>query len=592
MHSLELGMIGNCTFGALIDRQANIVWCCLPRFDGDPVFSALIGNQELKKSVFSIKLNEMTEASQSYEPNTAILKTVIHSPEGSIEITDFAPRFYWRDRIFRPQAIVRRVRRLKGTPRISIKLRPTFDYGAEEPKTARGSNHIRFLGGETTLRLTTDAPVDYLLNETIFNVKHELNFVLGPDETLTEGVAETAHSFEERTCAYWRRWSARLALPLEWQDAVVRAAISLKLCTYEPTGAIVAALTTSIPEAPMSGRNWDYRYCWLRDAFFTVRALNSVGAVKTMENYVDWLMNIVSSNQDDRLQPVFGVDMGSDLTERVVESLPGYRGMGPVRVGNQAYEQHQNDVYGNIILGAVQAFFDTRLQHPAGLEDFHRLEAIGEQAFRVHDLPDAGMWELRSRTAVHTSSSLMSWAACDRLAKIASHLSQHDRAHCWRQRAEKIQSFINENCWSEDRQAFVARAGGQDLDASVLLMAEVGFVSPSHPRFINTLRSVEATLAVGPHMKRYEAEDDFGTPEVGFNICSFWRLDALARAGQKDKARDIFEELLSCRNHLGLLSEDTDLATGELWGNFPQTYSMVGIINGAMRLSRPWDSVV
>lgn len=592
MSTLDLGFVGNCTYGALIDKKGTVVWSCLPKFDGDPVFAALLKGDEPTDSLFQIELIGLTGTEQAYVQNTAVLRTVLHSEQGSIEIIDFAPRFYWRDRIFRPQTLVRRVRRISGIPRIRILLKPTFNYGAVEPSITRGSNHIRYTGPDFSVRMTTDAPIDYIVGETAFMLRDEINLLLGPDETLSDGVGSTARSFHERTIAYWQRWSQRLALPLEWQDAVIRSSITLKLCTYEPTGAIVAAVTTSIPEAAHSGRNWDYRYCWLRDAFFTVRALNSVGAVQTMENYVSWLMNVVADCDGDRLQPVFGVDMQKELTESIVPNLSGYRGMGPVRIGNQAYEHYQHDVYGNVILGAVQAFFDTRLRSPAKLEDFHRLETVGEHAFRVYNLPDAGMWELRSRSGVHTSSSLMCWAACDRLGKIAAHLSEHHRSDFWVRRANEIKTFILDNTWSEKRKAFVDQVGGEYLDASVLLMGEIGFVPASDPRFVSTLEALEKSLSAGPHMKRYEAADDFGQPEVGFNICAFWRLDALARVGRKDEAREIFEALLSCRNHLGLLSEDTDPSTGELWGNFPQTYSMVGIINGAMRLSQPWETVV
>jgi len=383
-----------------------------------------------------------------------------------------------------------------------------------------------------------------------------------------------------------------LAIPYEWQDAVIRAAITLKLCTYEPTGAIIAAMTTSIPESPHSGRNWDYRFCWLRDAFFVVRALNSLSAMNTLEDYFRWLQNVVSTTNSNHLQPVFGVGLESKLSERIVDTLPGYRDMPPVRVGNQAHEHFQYDVYGNVVLGAAQAFLDARLYRQAGIEDFHRLEHTGEQAFRLYNEPDAGMWELRSRARVHTSSSLMCWAACDRLGKIARALNEGDRARYWEDRAQIIESAILDNSWSEERGAFVESFGGRDLDASVLLMGEVGFIDPRDPRFVSTVEQLENVLGDGPHMRRYEAPDDFGRPETAFNICAFWRLDALARIGRTDQAREIFETLLASRNHLGLLSEDVDPQTGELWGNFPQTYSMVGIINGATRLSRSWESVL
>jgi len=590
---LDLGIIGNCAFGALIDRQGQIVWCCLPRFDSDPVFNALLRKPDgPQDGGFALELENLKETEQFYEPNTAVLRTRLHGPSGSIEITDCAPRFEWRGRMFRPHSIVRRVRPISGRPRLTIRIRPTFQYGRTKPQVTHGSNHIRYVGPDYAIRLTTDAPIDYVLTETTFNLDRPIDLILGPDETLSEGLADTARHFEEQTIGYWRHWTRRLALPFDWQDAVVRAAITLKLCTYEPTGAIVAALTTSIPEAANSGRNWDYRYCWLRDAFFVVRALNSLAAVHTMENYFGWLNNIVAGANDGHLQPVYGIGLEADLVEREAEALSGYRGMGPVRVGNQAYEHFQHDVYGNLILGAVQTFFDRRLVSRAGVADFTRLESVGEQAWRLHDQPDAGMWELRSRAHVHTSSSLMCWAACDRLAKIAFHLGVNDRGAFWQGRAETIKAKILAEAWSEERKAFTDAFGGRNLDAGVLLMAEVGFIDPMDTRFVQTVERLEEVLARGPYMMRYESADDFGVPETAFNICAFWRLDALHRIGRREEAVEIFEALLASRNHLGLLSEDTDFASGELWGNFPQTYSMVGIINGAVRLSRPWETCV
>jgi GH15 family glucan-1,4-alpha-glucosidase len=594
LQNLDLGLIGNCSISALIDRQARIVWCCLPRFDGDPVFHALLGAPAAAPDagVFSIEIENQSETAQAYVENTAILKTTLRSEGGAVEITDFCPRFYSRDRAFRPQMLVRRIVPISGNPRVRIRIRPRFGYGAQGPSITYGSNHVRYVGERLALRLTTDAPIDYVLEETAFKVTEPINLILGPDETLSEGPAEVARAFGESTATYWRNWTHRLALPLEWQQAVIRAAITLKICSYEPTGAIVAAMTTSIPEAPGTTRTWDYRHCWVRDAFFVVRALNSLAAVRTMENYFRWIMNIVDDAQNGHVQPVFGIALERRLTENTIDHLPGYRGMGPVRVGNQAHEHFQHDTYGNLILGAAPAFFDARLFMAPGAADFARLEILGERAFLLHDQPDAGMWELRSRARVHTSSSLMCWAACDRLAKIAFHLKEAERAKFWAERAAIIRETILTRAWSNERGAFVESFGGTHLDASVLLMGEVGILAPGDTRFVQTVERIEKVLGNGVHMMRYEEADDFGTPETAFNICAFWRIDALARIGRRDEAREKFEDLLRTRNHLGLMSEDTDPVSGEAWGNFPQTYSMVGIVNGAMRLSRPWEAVV
>ena len=590
--SLSLGMIGNCGFSALVDGRGRIVWCCMPRFDGDPVFNALLDPSE-NAGHWAIEIEDFLEAKQWYEPNTAILRTqLIDKHDNCLEITDFCPRFFRLGRYFRPLTLVRRIRPVRGAPRVRVTVAPRFNWGRNKPQMTRGSSHARFIGEDMTLRMTTDAPLAYVLSNTPFLVTRGYNFILGPDETLAQGVEETARDFEQETTSYWRLWTRRLAVPREWQEAVIRAAITLKLSLYEETGAIVAAMTTSMPEAPGSGRNWDYRFCWLRDAFFVVRALNSLSEVGTMEDYLRWLSNVVMQSQDGHIQPLYGIGLERELPESILDHLPGYRGMGPVRVGNQAQEHFQHDVYGNVVLGAAQAFHDHRLLHRGGPAEYARLEEVGEQAVRVFGTPDAGMWELRTRARVHTSSALMSWAACDRLAKVGEALGQPARAAYWHDHANRMKKQILDESWNESRQAFAESFDGKELDASVLLMAEVNFIDPKDPRFVSTVKALEASLCDGPYMRRYEAPDDFGKPETAFNICTFWRIDALARIGRRDEAREIFEAMLASRNPLGLLSEDTHPVTGEMWGNFPQTYSMVGLINGAMRLSAPWDSVI
>ena len=593
--TLELAPIGNCTVSALVDQSGSIVWCCMPRFDSSPVFDALLQSAQglPLDGAMTVELESLARIEQAYDPGTAIVRTRLWDDSGNgIETVDFAPRFLTRDRVFRPAQLVRRVRPLAGHPRVRFVVRPNGDWGATLPTLTRGSHHLRYNLPGLTLRLNTSVPLTYLIDGTWFTLQAPVSLLLGPDETLAGGIDETAREFEEQTALYWRHWSRRLAVPLEWQDAVIRAAITLKLCQYEETGAIVAAMTTSIPEAPHSGRNWDYRYCWLRDAFFVVRALNSLAEVGTMESYLQWLYNVVRGAASGHVQPLYGIGLERSLPESIVAHAKGYRGMGPVRVGNQAQEHFQHDVYGSVVLGATQAFHDHWLLVRGDRADFAALEMMGEQAWRLHDQPDAGIWELRTRARVHTSSALMCWAACDRLARIAVVLGLPVRASLWHQRAEIIRGNILQHAWSHERQAFVESLGGRDLDASVLLMAEVGFLPPQDPRFVSTVQALEHSLCDGAFMRRYEAEDDFGRPQTAFNVCSFWRVDALARIGRREQAREAFEALLARRNKMGLLSEDLDPATGELWGNFPQTYSMVGIINGAVRLSAPWDTAV
>ena len=597
MTTLDLGVIGNCAIAALIDARARVVWHCLPRFDGDPVFCDLLRGHGRRRSdasgVYEIEIDDFVRSEQEYLTNTAILITRLYDRNGGgVEIEDFAPRFEQFGRIFRPLTLVRGVRPIAGAPRIRIRLRPSSDYGANAPGITHGSNHVRYVGANATMRLTTDAPPAYVIDETPFFLEEPVALVLGPDETLSEGPATIFSRFRERTRDYWREWIRRLAIPLDWQDAVIRSAITLKLCSFEETGAIVAALTTSIPEYPDSGRNWDYRYCWPRDAFFVVRALNRLGAVSVLENYVRFLTNIVATADGGDIQPVYGIALERRLHERTVDGIAGYRGMGPVRVGNQAFEQRQNDVYGDIVLATTQAFFDSRFLKPGDERTFARLEGVGKQAVRLATKPDAGMWELRDRMTVHTSSSLMCWAACDRLAKVAHHLGLGPRWRYWRRKAEEIRETILEEAWNPRLGTFVASFGGKDVDASLLLMPEVGFIDPNDRRFRRTLKTVERELRRGNHLMRYATSDDFGEPVNSFIICTFWYVECLAALGRNEEAREIYEDVLSHGNHLGLLSEDLDVETGELWGNFPQTYSLVGQINSAIRLSRSWEEVL
>ncbi|GIX31743.1 MAG: glucoamylase [Porticoccaceae bacterium] len=592
---LELGVVGNCAYAALIDRRGEVVWCCLPRFDSDPLFSALLqGENPGPDGVFAIELVDFHHSEQRYEKNTAILVTRLVDRHGNaLELTDFAPRFVHYGRIHRPLTLMRKLVP-RGAPRVRIRLRPAARRGTGRCATTRGSNHLRYLTEEGAWRVTTTLPLSALVDEIPLVVDRDHYLIFGADEPVTEAVPHLVERFLVETRDYWRDWSRALAIPFEWQEAVIRAAITLKLAAYEDTGAIVAALTTSIPEAPHSGRNWDYRYCWLRDSYFTVHALNRLGATKTMEQYLQYLVNLIAGLGEGHLQPVYRIDGTPHLPEEIVPELAGYRGMGPVRFGNQAAEQIQHDVYGAVVLSATQMFFDERIHRQGDRALFALLERAGERARDHFNKPDAGLWELRNSRHVHTFSSIMCWAAADRLARIAARLELAERASYWREVATGIRRAVLARGYSERLGSLTATWDGETLDASLLLAAELGFLRPDDPRFLGTLARIERELKPdgSPYLFRYLVPDDFGTPEVAFTICTFWYIDALAAVGRRDEARALFEDLLARRNHLGLLSEDLDPRSGELWGNFPQTYSMVGIINSARLLSIPWEAAL
>jgi pentatricopeptide repeat protein len=594
--TLDLWPIGNCQVSGLIDRSGRLVWACLPRIDGDPMFSALLSGIEAEDDtatgLWAIDLEGCVKIDQHYVRNTPILVTRQEDASGNaIEITDFCPRYQNNERIYRPTAFVRIVTPVSGSPRIRMRLRPTKNWGNPNVAVTAGSHHIRYVLGDHTVRLSTDAPVGYIEEERVFRLERPLHFFLGPDESFSTALAPAVRLMLHNTIGEWQHWVRGLATPFEWQDVVIRCAIALKLCQHEETGAIVAAMTSSIPEHADSGRNWDYRYCWIRDAYFTVQALNRLGALDVLEGYLEYLRNIVQSSKGGHIQPLYGVLGEPKLEERIADRLPGYRGMGPVRVGNQAYEQIQHDAYGQIILCNVQAFFDRRLLRIAGVEDFEALEAVGERAWEKYDSPDAGLWELRTRQSVHTYSAAMCWAACDRLANAAHKLGMEERATFWQDRADQIHAKVVEMAWRTDTQRLSATFSGDDLDASLIQLLDLRFLAPSDRRFRATLYAVETGLRRGGNMLRYDSEDDFGLPKSAFNVCTFWLIEALCATGRSEDARSLFEEMLTRRTAAGLLSEDIDPTTGELWGNYPQTYSLVGMINCAVQLSKPWSSV-
>jgi GH15 family glucan-1,4-alpha-glucosidase len=591
MTDLNMGLIGNCRINALIDRRGAIVWSCLPQPDGDPVFCNLLSpRSDEHDGEFVVRLENQKETKQYYRENTAILITELHDGSGNaVRITDFCPRFGNYERMHRPVSLMRKVEPISGQPRLRVRLKPRFDWGAQEPMLSFGSNHIRYVSPVTTLRLTTDAPLTYVAEEVPFVLDTPLHFVLGADESLTAPLVSTVNEFLDRTARYWTDWVRSLSIPFEWQEPVIRAAITLKLCSFEETGANMAAVTTSVSEFANSGRNWDYRFCWLRDAYFTVQALNQLCATRTMEDFIRYITNAAAFDPNHRLRPLYPISHSTPLDEIEVPDLAGYRGMGPVRKGNAAWIQVQNDSYGSVILAAAQLFFDKRLPRPGDKVLFHRLERLGEHAKQAAFEPDASLWEYRGRARIHTFSAAMCWAACDRLGKIAAHLGETERARYWKQAAKEIRTVILQRAWDANENSLVDAFDGGHIDASLLLLHDIGFLAADDPRYLGTVAAAERHLKRGDHLLRYAVPDDFGMPETAFTVCTFWYINALASIGREEEARVMFERLLACRNHVGLLSEDIDPRSNELWGNFPQTYSLVGLILCAQRLSKSWE---
>jgi GH15 family glucan-1,4-alpha-glucosidase len=587
-HGLDLAIIGNGRTAALVEPAGRLVWWCYPRFDSDPLFCRLVAGDE-EKGFSDVVLDGMASIQSEYLRNTAIVTTVLTDRQGgAVRITDFAPRFRNLGRVHRPPQLMRIIEPVSGLPRITIRMRPTHSYGKPITQRALGSNHIRYSGGDVVIRLTTDAPLSYIDCEAPFVLNRPVALIFGADEPVPGDITTLCREFCDRTRDYWMDWVRGLSISYDWQEPIIRAAITLKLSNFEETGGIIAAHTTSIPEAPGSGRTWDYRFCWLRDAYFVVKALNRIGATQTMEDFISFILGI-AANHNEALRPVYPIVPTDPMEERTAPHLKGYRGDGPVRIGNAAALQDQHDTYGSIILAAMPMFFDHRLPRPGDESLFRLLERLGDKAVELALQPDAGLWEFRGRKQVHTHSAAMCWAGINRLGAIATRLGFTDRATYWNAAADKIQTALLEQAWNPKLKAFSAAFGTDDIDASVLLLPEVGLIEVTDPRFISTVAAVERELLREKHVMRYANSDDFGLPETAFLICRFWLIDTWWSLGRREEARELFLDALSHRNRYGLLSEDIHPQTGALWGNFPQTYSMAGLILTAMRLSRSWE---
>lgn len=578
-----MGLIGNCAYAALVNLDGGISWLCWPRFDSSFIFGSLL--DEEKGGQFSIRPSSKYSSKQEYLTNTNILSTRFESEEGVFEVIDFAPRFNLFERYHKPLMVFRKVKKISGNPRIIVKCQPAGEYGKISAKSHFGSNHIQYLGLEEDVRLTTNASLTYIQEERDFALTEDLYFVLSWGVHLEAPLQSTFEDFFTRTQKYWITWVERCSLPRIFQREVIRSALTLKLHQYEDTGAIIAAITTSLPEIPGEGRNWDYRYCWLRDTYYTISALNSLGHFTEMEKYAHYIENLNLENLLN-LQPVYRIDGSADLTEYEAP-LKGYLGNQPVRIGNQAAQQIQHDAYGQVLLALFSLYTDERLVYRATPPSPKLLHSVLKYIERTMEEPDNGVWEFRGKKAIHSYTLLFHWAGSAAVMKIAKRIGDAELAN----RAEKChlhaQKLI-ERCYNADKRAYAQAVDGSDLDASMLQMITLGYLQTHDPqKSLDHLAAIEKELQLEPgFLLRYRHKDDFGHQRSAFLVCSFWYIEALANVGKVDQALELFNKVLSAQNHLGLMSEDFDIENGSQWGNFPQTYSHVGLINCAFALDR------
>ncbi len=582
IHKYDMGVIGNCSYLAYINKQADVVWMCLPRFDSPFMFGSLLDKN--RGGVFSVTpFHPVSGSNQYYLKNTNILITEFTTVSGSFRITDYAPRFYQYDRYFRPQMLIRKIEPISGQPAITVHCKPVGDYGAVEPEIVMGSNHIRYMHLSGSVRLTSNIPLLYILENTPVLLNETKYLVLTYGPPLEASLTETCETFLDKTKQYWMQWVKGTSITNMYQEPIIRSALILKLHQYEDTGGIIASGTTSLPEFDNSTRNWDYRYCWLRDTYFTLTAFNSVGHFEELEKYFHFIQNIVM-HEKRFLQPLYTITGSTEITERELP-LDGYRGNTPVRIGNAAYLQKQYDVYGLVLASLLPLFTDKRLDYESHIRKSHIVKHLLDCIDYVIDKPDAGIWEFRGREQHHCYTFLCHWVGCKTALKIADVLNDHDLAAKASSLIEKSASLI-EQCYNPQIGAYTQAIGSTDLDASTLQLILLQYLDPHSEKAASHLAALEKQLGFENGLfHRYIHKDDFGVPQTTFLACAFWYVEALACVGRLDDAINAFDNLLAFSNHLGLLSEHVDHHGGQ-WGNFPQTYSHVGLMNAAYQISR------
>jgi GH15 family glucan-1,4-alpha-glucosidase len=586
-HTYEMGVVGNCAYLAHIDARAKIVWMCLPRFDSSSVFGHLLDPE--RGGELGIESLEAPRASrQEYAWNSNVLVTTIEAADGTYRVTDCAPRFLQYGRVFKPLMLVRKIEPIASTPRIKIVCRPRRDYGETAPHAYLQSNHLRYDFGDDIFRLNTNVPLSYVIGERSFVLSEKKYLVLTWGTPFEATLEDTAEEYIRRTVEYWQKWVQSCAIGRFYQQHVIRSALVLKLHQFEDTGAIIASGTTSLPEYPRSGRNWDYRYCWLRDAHFTLTALNGIGQFEEMKRFAQFIENIAASVKETHYPPVVRIDGTLELPESTV-GLRGYDGANVVRIGNAAHAQVQNDIYGQIIYALLKLYVDERFPSEPRATSKRLISTLLRIIESCLDEPDASLWEFRGLKRRHCYTALCHWVGAKSAMKIARELDDREMRRAATRLTARSERMI-EACYDEETGAYMQEPGSREVDASTLELIILHYIDPQSERAARHLAVLEERLmAQGGLIHRYTHPDDFGAPSSAFLICSFWYVEALAAMGRIEAALKELETLLGYANHLGLFSEDVDPVTGSQWGNFPQTYSHVGLINAVLRITSKID---
>jgi len=587
MDNLDYGIIGNCRSAALISKTGSVDWCCLPEFDSSSVFAKLL--DEKIGGSFEILVQDTYKIKQRYKKHTAILITTFSDGEDVFEIHDFMPRYHKETAgHYAPPEIARYFKHISGKPKFSVHYQPKLEYALGETKTYVKKNFIVSLTqGEKfdTVFLYTSFNKNAVIEGREIELKNDGYFLLGYNEKIFQPSTRKIYLELERTKVYWLNWSNKTPEYQKYNAQISRSAITLKLLTYNKTGAVLAAATTSLPETIGEVRNWDYRFCWIRDASMAINVMADLGHKNVARRYLQFIVDLIP-DKDEKLQIMYGINKEKKLTETTLDHLSGYKGSKPVRIGNAAYQQRQNDIYGILMDVVYEQLAKLSTDIENGEELWGITKGIVWIVAKHWQEPDKGIWEFRSEDRHFTFSKVLCWVAIDRAIKVARIFRKARKIEKWTLLEQEIKKDIHDNAWNKEVNAFTQSYGSPNLDASVLLMESYGFIDAKDPKFVSTVHTIERELSNDGLLYRYKNEDDFGLPSSSFTICTFWFINSLFKIGEEEKAMKLFDQLLSYSNHLGLFSEDIDFKTKRLLGNFPQAYSHLALIECAINFSK------
>lgn len=591
MNNLDYGIIGNCHSAALISRTGSIDWCCLPDFNSMSVFARIV--DEKKGGCFAIQPQGDYTIDQRYLRKTNVLMTRFSDGENTFELLDFMPRYKLETQGYHcPPDLVRYLRWVSGSPRFRVIYDPRLNYGQGTTKT-----EIIDIGIKSTVRngtyeslyLYTDLAWEAVLQQQVITLRQDAFMLVSYNQKIKAPNLDSIQLELERTKVYWMGWAAQTRQVDHYQDLIERSALVLKLLAFQKTGAILASVTTSLPESLGSGRNWDYRFCWIRDASMTISVMTSLRHYLVAKRFLRFILDVIAY-KNAKIQIMYGINGQRQLKERILPWLAGYKGSGPVRVGNAAYTQKQNDIYGvlmDVILQNLLIYKNT-IDHCEDLWTVVR--TLARHVCNNWSRPDGGIWEIRSGKRHFVFSKVLCWVALDRAVQIAQLLCKSNDARNWSLHRDRIKADVLKKGWNEQQQSFTQAYGDDNLDAANLLIEHYGFLEASDPRYVSTVWCTYEQLCQDGLMYRYKNQDDFGNPETSFTVCTLWMIKSLYRIGEKDLAHGMFDQLLQYGNHLGLFSEDIDFKTKRLLGNFPQGYSHLALIDTAIQLSEGVDA--